>query len=73
MIPVASFGEARTPRHTLRPLSPLEQAIIELAGEGMSAREIAFYLSLDARLVKKRLHTIFGPPRAERPLPARTT
>lgn len=73
MIPVVSFGETRTPRHTLRPLSPLEQDIVELAREGMSAREIAFYLSLDAGLVKERLHMLFGPPRAERRLPARTT
>ncbi len=64
MIHVVSYGEMRPPRHTVRPLSPLERAIILLAGEGMSAREIAFYLSIDTRLVKERLRRIFTPTEA---------
>ena len=54
--------ETRVPRHTLRPLSPLEREIVLLAEQGMSVREIAYYLSIDTRLVRARLRTILGPP-----------
>ena len=68
-------GETRLPRHTLRPLSPLEREIILLAEDGMSVREIAFHLSIDTRLVRERLRTILGPSmparRRQRPRPGR--
>jgi len=51
-------GETRVPRHTLRPLSPLEREIILLAEQGMSVREIAYHLSIETRLVRERLRTI---------------
>jgi len=53
-------GETRVPRHTLRPLSPLEREIILLAEQGMSVREIAYHLSIDTRLARDRLRTILG-------------
>lgn len=68
-------GETCVPRHTLRPLSPLEREIILLAGQGMSVREIAYHLSIDTRLVRVRLRKVLGPPtptrRQPRPRPGR--
>lgn len=63
MIPMPMSDEARLPRHTPRPLSPLEREIVRLAEQGLSVREIAYYLSIDTRLVRGRLREILGPPR----------
>jgi DNA-binding NarL/FixJ family response regulator len=54
-------GEMRVARQTMRLLSPLEQDIVLLAGEGMTSREIAYQLSIDTRLVRERLREILGP------------
>jgi len=51
----------RVAPQTMRALSPLERDIVLLAGEGMTSREIAYQLSIDARLVRERLREILGP------------
>ena len=61
--------ETSVPRHTVRPLSPLEREIILLAEQGMSVREIAYHLAIDTRLVRVRLRKILGPPTPARRQP----
>jgi DNA-binding NarL/FixJ family response regulator len=56
--------DARPPRHAPRPLSALERDILQLVEQGMSVREIAYYLAIDPRLVRARLRNLIWPARS---------